>query len=297
MSLPQKLVIGSRGSALALKQVDITIAALRAVNPELDIEVRVIQTHGDVNQGPIPLDTVGKGWFTQEIEAALLADEIHLAVHSLKDMADDMPDGLCVGAYLTREDARDALITKHGESLESLAEDAVIGTDSARRQAQMLALKPNVHMQSLRGNVITRLQKLADEPYDAIILAAAGLKRLGLEHRITRYFEPNEMTPAPGQGILAVQMKDGNAELQSLLDSIHDEDATHAACIERSFSKAMGGGCKSPTGAYVFRDGREWVLIGMKEDGNGMVVREEMRAVEKKSDQLGVLLAQKFLNT
>jgi hydroxymethylbilane synthase len=297
MSLPQKLVIGSRGSALALKQVDITTAALHAVNPDLEIEVRVIQTHGDVNQGPIPLDTVGKGWFTKEIEETLLAGEIHLAVHSLKDMADEMPEGLCIGAYLAREDARDALVTKNGESLEELASGAVVGTDSARRQAQMLALRPDAVMQSLRGNVITRLQKLADEPYDAIILAAAGLKRLGLEDRITHYFEPNEMTPAPGQGILAIQMKDGNKELQELLDSVHDEDATHAARIERAFSKALGGGCKSPTGAYAYRDGADWVLVGMKENAAGIVERKEMRVPSGESTELGSTLAQKFLNS
>ncbi len=296
MSSLGKLIIGSRGSALALKQVDITVAALRAVNPALEIEVRVIQTHGDLNQGPIPLDTVGKGWFTKEIETALLAGEIHLAVHSLKDMADDMPEGLHIGAYLARDDARDALITKNGESLADIVHGAVIGTDSARRQIQMRALRPNVHMQSLRGNVITRLQKLDEGLYDAIILAAAGLKRLGLEDRIIHYFEPHDMTPAPGQGILAVQVKEGNEELQTLLEAIHDKDATRIARIERSFSKTLGGGCKSPTGAYAYRDGDDYVLIGMREDSRGKVVREYMRLPADESDDLGNLLGQRLLH-
>ncbi|CAN5754494.1 hydroxymethylbilane synthase [soil metagenome] len=295
MSSIEKVVIGTRGSALALTQADITARALRTVNPSIDIEVRIIQTRGDVNFSPIPLDTIGKGWFTEEIEAALYAGDIDIAVHSLKDMADEMPEGLCIGAYLAREDARDALVTKHGETLEELPHGAVIGTDSARRQVQMLALRPDAQMRSLRGNVNTRLQKLTDESYDAIILAAAGLKRLGLEDRITRYFEPNEMTPSPGQGILAVQMNQGNAALQTLLDLIHDSEATHAARIERSFSKAIGGGCKSPTGAYAYRDGSEYVLIGMQENSEGHIVREELRSSVEDSESLGTQLAQKMV--
>ncbi len=295
MSSREKIIIGTRGSALALKQTGITKAALQAINPSLEIEVRVIETRGDVNQNPIPLDTIGKGWFTQEIENALLNGEIDLAVHSLKDMADDMPRGLHIGAYLPREDARDVLITKKGESLEDLPQGAVIGTDSLRRQIQMRGLRGDVVMKSVRGNVPTRLQKLESEPYDAIILAAAGLKRLGLEGHITRYFEPHEMTPAPGQGILAIQAKEGDAELHALLAAINDADAARAARIERSFSKTMGGGCKSPTGAYAFRDGDECVLIGMRADSESSIMREEMRAPWEASDNLGEMLAKKLL--
>jgi hydroxymethylbilane synthase len=280
---------------LALKQTEITKDAIQAVDPSLAIEVRVIETHGDINQNPIPLDTIGKGWFTEEIEHALLNGEIDLAVHSLKDMADDMPPGLHIGAYLRREDARDVLITKHGESLEELPRGAVIGTDSSRRQIQMKALRPGVVMKSLRGNVPTRLQKLASEPYDAVILAAAGLKRLGLNDRIIRYFEPHEMTPAPGQGILAIQVKESEARLQQLLAMINDTDTAHAARIERSFSKTMGGGCKSPTGAYAVRDGDECVLIGMRADSESKIRRDEMRLPWTASEQLGETLARKLL--
>jgi hydroxymethylbilane synthase len=291
----QKIIIGTRGSALALKQADITANAIRAINPSIDIEVRIIQTHGDVNQNPIPLDTIGKGWFTKEIEDALLNGDIHLAIHSLKDMADDMPAGLHIGAYLAREDARDVLITKNGKTLEELPPGAVIGTDSSRRQIQMKALRPDVVMKSLRGNVPTRLDKLASERYDAVILAAAGLKRLGLKERITRYFEPHEMTPAPGQGILAIQTKEGNSELHELLTVINDIEAAHAAHIERSFSKMMGGGCKSPTGAYAFRDGDRYCLVGMRADSESNIRRDEMRAPWNASERLGEMLARKLL--
>jgi hydroxymethylbilane synthase len=295
MSPLKRIIIGTRGSVLALKQADITAQAIRSFNPSIDIDIRTIQTHGDLNQNPIPLDTIGKGWFTKEIEEVLLSGEIHLAIHSLKDMADDMPAGLHIGAYLAREDARDVLITKQGESLEGLAQGAVIGTDSSRRQIQMKALRSDVVMKSLRGNVPTRLDKLASEPYDAIILAAAGLKRLGLEGRITRYFEPHEMTPAPGQGILAIQTKEDDAELHELLAAINDIEAAQVAKIERSFSKMMGGGCKSPTGAYAFRNGNQCHLLGMRADFEMNIVREEMSAPWDATEQLGEMLAKKLL--
>jgi len=295
MSLLKRIIIGTRGSALALKQADITANAIRTINSSIDIDICIIQTHGDVNQNPIPLDTIGKGWFTKEIEDALLIGEIHLAIHSLKDMADDMPVGLHIGACLAREDARDVLITKHGESLEELPQGAVIGTDSSRRQIQMKALRLDVVMKSLRGNVPTRLDKLVAEPYDAVILAAAGLKRLGLEERITRYFEPHEVTPAPGQGILAIQTKEGDVELHELLAAINDKEAAQVAHIERSFSKMMGGGCKSPTGAYAFRVGDQCHLIGMRADSAMNIMREEMSAPWDTSEQLGEMLAKKLL--
>jgi hydroxymethylbilane synthase len=295
MSSRQRIVIGTRGSALALKQTEITIHRLQTVEPSLSIETRIIETMGDTNQSPIPLDTVGKSWFTKEIEQALLDGEIDLAVHSLKDMGEDMPAGLSIGAYLSREDARDVLITKHGDPLEKLPPGAVIGTDSIRRQVQMQQIRPDVHMQSLRGNVPTRLEKLATEPYDAIVLAAAGLKRLGIESRITQYFDPNEMTPSPGQGILAIQLKEGNEELQKLLAAINDDDAARAAHIERSFSKALGGGCKSPIGAYAFREGDDCVCIGMWVDAHSNVVRKEMRAPWDAIEGLGEALAQRLL--
>lgn len=289
------VVIGTRGSALALKQADMTAAALRAAHPELSLEIRVIKTFGDVNQGPIPLDTVGKGWFTKEIEQALLRGEVHLAVHSLKDMGDEMPEGLSIAAFLPREDARDVLVTKDGRSLEELPPGAVIGTDSLRRQVQMRALRPGVVMKSLRGNVPSRLEKLATEGYDAVILAAAGLKRLGLEERITRYFTPGEMTPSPGQGIIALQVREGNSELEALVQAITHEETKEAAVIERAFSSALGGGCKSPVGAYFYREGDTAHLLGMHADDQMTIVREELSVPWQDRAGLGTELARRIL--
>jgi hydroxymethylbilane synthase len=313
----QKIVIGTRGSDLALKQTDIVSRAITTADPSVKIEVRIITTTGDTNQNPIPTTAKGKGWFTKEIEEELLAGTIDLAVHSLKDVGEKQPKGLMLAAYLPREDARDALITKNGESLENLRKGAVVGTDSPRRQAQMLALRPDLNMKSLRGNVPTRLQKLDGtfvpknnvkgdtdgkaapaEKYDAIILAVAGLKRLGLEKRIIRTFEPNEMTPAPGQGIMTVQTRSDDEAVRKILALINDADATLMATIERSFSRTTGGGCKSPTGAYAFRDGSECVLVGMiaEEDGS-KVIRGEMRVTwgSSEADSLGETLAKKLL--
>lgn len=291
-----KIIIGTRGSKLALEQTDIVARAFQVADPTLETEVRIITTRGDKDFKPIPLDTVGKGWFTKEIEDGLLDGSIDFAVHSLKDMAEEMPAGLCIGAYLAREDARDVLVAKHGQSLEALPAGAIVGTDSIRRQVQMLVLRPDVVVKSLRGSVPTRLEKLQSEEYDAIIIAAAGLKRLGLEEKITRYFEPNEMTPSPGQGILAIEVREDNAHLRETLARIHDEAATRAANIERSFSRSVGGGCKSPTGAYATEVNGEWLLVGMvaSEDGK-KIIRDEMRAPIEESDSLGKKLAKQLL--
>lgn len=294
--ISRKITIGTRGSALALKQTDIAIEAIKSVDPSITIDVRVIRTHGDVNQNPIPLDTIGKGWFTEEIENALLNKEIDIAVHSLKDMADKMPVGLCIGAYLPREDARDVLITKHGEKLEELPLGAIIGTDSARRQVQMLALKSGVRMKSLRGNVVTRLEKLSSDNYDAIILASAGLKRLGLEKKITRYFGPTEMVPAPGQGTLAIQARENDATLQDILTRINDSDTARITKVERSFSHTVGGGCKAPTGAYATRDGDNCTLLAMIVAENGRILHKQRSAAWEDCEELGVSLAKELLS-
>ena len=297
MKNEKTLAIGTRGSALALKQADIVSEALKTSDPSIITEVKIIKTHGDEHQkDPIPLDTIGKGWFTKEIEVELLEGTIDLAVHSLKDMAGDMPQELVVEAYLPREDARDVLVTKHGEPLEKLRKGAVVGTDSIRRQVQMKALRPDVVMKSIRGNVPNRIEKMATDGYDAVILAAAGLIRLGLEKKIAHYFEPDEMTPAPGQGIVAVQIKKGNVWLKEALDKINGADAAQAAKIERSFSETMGGGCKSPVGAYAVREGDECRLVGMvaTEDGS-RIFRQEMRAAWNKSADIGTKLAKQLL--
>jgi hydroxymethylbilane synthase len=292
----KKLIAGTRGSVLALRQTDIVAEALKRIDSSIEVKVKIIKTTGDTNQNPIPLDTIGKGWFTKELEDELFSGGVDFAVHSLKDLTGELPKGLTLAAYVEREDPRDVLITKHSESLQELKSGAVIGTDSTRRQVQILALRPDFVMKSLRGNVPKRVEKLYTEDYDAVILAAAGLIRLQMEDKITSFFEPEEMTPAPGQGTLAVQVKEANHEIMALMKEINDADAAYASMLERTFSLEVGGGCKSPTGAYASRQSDEWKIIGMvSTEDMSRVERAEISAPIGKSDSLGIELARELL--
>jgi hydroxymethylbilane synthase len=289
-----KIIIGTRGSRLALRQSEIAAEALRGVAPELEVEFKIIIPNGDRDKStPIPLDTIGKGWFSQEIEQELRDGTIDIAVHSLKDLLTELPKGLVIGAYMKREDPRDVLLTKKGGSLETLSKGAVIGTDSTRRQVQMLALQPDAVMKSIRGNVPNRVQKLYDEPYDAIILAAAGLLRLQMQEKIVRYFEPHEMTPAPGQGTIALEVRESHETLLKILSHINHRDTETASHIERTFSDVMGGGCKAATGAYAWRKDSTWHVLGMVQATDGTIIRETLSAPA--GADLGVRLADTML--
>lgn len=290
------MILGTRGSSLALIQTDITAAALKAIDPALEVEIKIIETQGDSNFSPIPLDTVGKGWFTKEIEQSLIDGTIDLAVHSLKDLEVEGPLGLVINTFLSREDPRDVLVTKNGEPLEKLSPGAVVGTDSIRRKVQLLAMRPDLKVESVRGNVPTRLSKLDAGSYDALVLAAAGLLRLNMKERIAQYFEPNEMTPAPGQGTLAVQSRADDAAVQSLLSRINDERAARAAIIERAFSKTVGGGCKAPVGAHVWEENGTVYCIGMLAQSDDSIVRDTASAPLGACDTLGADLAKKLLS-
>lgn len=291
----EKLVIGTRGSALALAQTEIAKTALLAVDASLSIEVRIIKTEGDTNQNPIPLDTIGKGWFTKEIEQELLSGGIDIAVHSLKDMAEDQPGGLTIGAYFSREEPRDVLVTKDLCTLTDLKAGAVIGTDSVRRKSQVLALRGDVEVKSVRGNVPTRLEKLDRGEYDALIIAAAGLLRLGLEERIAQYFSIQEMTPAPGQGILAAQVRASDRRTLALLEKIEESEAVFAALAERMFSKTVGGGCKKPVGASTSLYGEEAELVGMIATGSSLILRESIRGRRETFPDAAESLAKRLL--
>jgi hydroxymethylbilane synthase len=295
MNERKTIIIGTRGSQLAMKQSQAVCDKLKAFDPELQIEIKIIKTEGDVNQSPIPSDVMGKGWFTKEIEKELLNGTIDLAVHSLKDLPEKLPEGLDIGAYPEREDPRDAFVSKEGLSLAQLPKGAIIGTDSPRRRVQILAIRPDVEVKSIRGNVPTRLEKMESQGYDAVVLAAAGLKRLGLENRITHYFDPDEMTSAPGQGILAVEFKIGNSLAESLAAAITDTDAERAARIERTFSREVGGGCKQPVGAYVECEGNNFTLraVVAHEDGSH-IVRDSISGLIDESVELSIDLAKKM---
>jgi len=268
-----RLRIGSRGSQLALWQAEHTAAALRARGHE--VEIRVIKTTGD-KITDVALAQVGtKGMFTKEIEEALAAGDVDLAVHSLKDLPTELGPDFEIAAITKREDPRDAFLSAKYASLAELPRGARVGTSSLRRQAQLRQLRADLEVHPLRGNVDTRLRKLESGEYDAIILAAAGLKRLGLTARVRAYFEPQQMCPAVGQGALAIEIRRGDAatrELLAFLDSPEDRTATDC---ERSVLRALGGGCQVPIGAYAKLEHGEVSVTAVVADPAGTRVLRE----------------------
>lgn len=256
---------GSRKSALAVAQTRILMDAVAAAHPELEVELVTMTTTGDVNMKPFSeaSDKFGiKGLFTQELEEALKSGEIDVAVHSLKDVPMYANEELPIVAYSARGDARDALVLPDG--VKEIDETLPLGCSSARRRIQLAKLFPQLRVEPVRGNVNTRLRKLDEGQFSALVLAAAGLQRVGLGERISRYFTTDEMIPAPGQGILACQGRAG--ESYEYLDAVRCEAAACCARAERGFSAELGGGCTAPVGAYAEIIDGELTLHGFYAD-------------------------------
>lgn len=246
-----KLIFATRPSTLARWQTQWVIHALQTLHPNLECEEKIIITQGDnILDKPLP-KIGGKGLFTQELESELLNGSVHCAVHSLKDLPLDNPNGLTVGCIPIRAEVRDALISKNGYTVDTLPPNASLGTSSLRRAAQILSLRPDIRTQSLRGNVDTRLRKALDGQYDAIILAGAGLTRLGLEDHVTEWLRLDMMLPAPGQGALAVECRAADDSTIRLLAALDDSSTRKAVTAERSFLSGLGGGCAVPVAAYA----------------------------------------------
>jgi len=268
-----KLVFGTRPSTLARWQTQWIINALKNIHHDLECEEKIITTQGDkILDKPLP-EIGGKGLFTQELESELLSGAVHCAVHSLKDLPVENPPGLTVGCIPARAEVRDALISKNGYSLAKLPKGATVGTSSLRRAAQILSVRPDVRIESLRGNVDTRLRKALDGHYDSIILAGAGLTRLGLEDHVTEWLSLDVMLPAPGQGALAVQCRADDQMTLNLLAALEDDATRKAVTAERAFLSGLGGGCAVPVAAYAQIIGEEIRLIGLviSEDGKKVV--------------------------
>ena len=272
-----KLIFATRPSALARWQTQWVMNALKNIHPDLECEEKIITTQGDkVLDKPLP-EIGGKGLFTQELESELLSGAVHCAVHSLKDLpVEDVP-GLTIGCIPGRAEVRDALISKNGYSLATLPNGACIGTSSLRRAAQILALRPDVQIESLRGNVDTRLRKAMDGQYDAIILAGAGLTRLGLENHVTEWLSVDIMLPAPGQGALAVQCRADDQMTIDLLAALEDDPTRRAVTAERAFLSGLGGGCSVPVAAYAQIIGEQRPEISL----TGLVISEDGKKVVK----------------
>ncbi len=251
----RKVVIGSRGSQLALRQSKILQEALQKHHPDLESSIEVIRTTGDkIPQADLSkLAASVKGLFVKEIEEALLQHQIDLAVHSLKDLPTETPEGLTLAAILPREDARDALVTASPEipSLQAMPQGAKLGTGSLRRRVQLHLLRPDLVISPIRGNVDTRLQKVQRDDLDGIILAAAGLNRLGLHDKIAYLFPVEEMVPAIGQGALALEIRTDDEKTRQIVKPLDDPATRSCALAERRFLQKMGGGCDVPMGAHA----------------------------------------------
>ena len=244
---------GTRGSRLALIQTALTLDALRAAHPDLTFEVVTITTQGDADR-TAPLAGMGLGVFVTEIERQLETGAIDLAVHSLKDLPTQLPDGMTLGAILQRADPRDALATHLGVTLADFPSGGRIGTSSPRRAAQLAAVRPDLQIIPIRGNVETRLRKAAGDECDGAILAAAGLLRLDLSNAITEYLPPQEFVPPPGQGAMAIEIRANDNWMQNIVAAAHHAPTATATTAERAFLQALGGGCQVPVGAYATLD-------------------------------------------
>jgi hydroxymethylbilane synthase len=292
----KKLRLGTRKSALALAQSNWVKEEIETHWPEVNVDIVKFTTKGDKILD-VPLAKVGgKGLFVKEIEDALLREDADIAVHSLKDVPSEIPKGLEVSIFPCREEPRDALISRAGLRLEELPEGARVGTSSLRRIAQLKNARPDLEVASLRGNIDTRLRKLDEGQYDAIILAAAGLRRLGLEKRIIQLLETEVMLPAVGQGALGVEFRRMDTEIRRILASIHHEETSICVKAERAFLFRLEGGCQVPMGAFAQLKGETIELEGMVGNEAGInIIRMKRRGTADQPETLGTILGEEIL--
>lgn len=295
--MKNKIIIGTRSSKLALWQAEYIADCIRQRYPEKTVELLHVTTKGD-KVLDVPLAKIGgKGLFTKEIETAMLENKIDIAVHSLKDMPTQLPDGLSLAVVTKRADPYDAFVSIKYDSFAALPQGAKVGTSSLRRKAQLLHARPDLQIQNLRGNVNTRLEKLEQGQFDAIILAAAGLKRLGFGARIREILPKSLCLPAVGQGILAIEARTDDKEMFSLLKFLHDEGAWQAALAERAFLSRVEGGCQVPVGVHAVTDKDvltvEAVIASL--DGTQLLYDKETGPVSS-ATELGRKAAEKLLD-
>jgi hydroxymethylbilane synthase len=294
--MEKTIKIGTRGSKLALWQADWVKSELNARHPSFSFELVTIKTKGDKILD-VPLAKVGgKGLFVKEIEDALLNGLIDLAVHSMKDMPAEIPQGLCIGTIPQRETPQDVLISKKGLLLSELKPQSRIGTSSLRRTAQLLHARPDLVILPLRGNLDTRLKKLETENLDAIILAAAGVKRLGLEGRITEYMDENVMLPAVGQGALCIEIRQNDPEVEPIVSSLEHHQTRVEVMGERAFLNRLEGGCQVPIAAYGKIEKNTFTLCGLVATVDGKtVIKETLSGPKDSSEIIGVKLADRLV--
>ncbi len=289
--------IGTRGSKLALTQTNFVADKLKKAIPDAEVEICVIKTSGDIMQDVSLLTIGGQGVFVKEIEEALLSEKIDLAVHSMKDVPGENPEGLIFSAILPREDVRDVLVSRNNIKLEFMPKGAKIGTGSQRRGAQIKALLPDVSIVPLRGNIETRIKKIETENINGVILAAAGMKRNGLTEKITQFLPVETMLPAVGQGALGLQIRKNDDELAKACAVLNDVATSAEVAAERAFLRTLGGGCRLPIAALGKLDGQMLTLEGMLAAPNGTtVIREKISGTIKDAEEMGKKLAEIVLD-
>jgi hydroxymethylbilane synthase len=289
------VVIGTRGSRLALRQTEITLAGLQAAHPETLFQVREIHTSGDRSDRSLS-EIGGRGVFVIELESALLERHIDVAVHSLKDLPSDETEGLTLAALLPRDDPRDALISRSGSTLGSLPPDASVGTGSPRRAAQLRAMRSDLRIEDIRGNIDTRLRKVEEGQYDAVVLAAAGLARLGWLDRASEIVDIDKMLPAVGQGAIAVQVRTDDERVTGLVRTADDAATRAAVTAERAFERRLGAGCQSPIAAYALIDSMALRLRALVGNEDGSIIRGDMEGHLTDAGNLGIELAERLID-
>ena len=288
--------IGTRGSKLALTQANLVADSLKKTDSGITVEICVIKTSGDIMQDVSLTKMGGKGVFVKEIEDALLSGTVDLAVHSMKDVPTEIPAGLIFAAIMKREDARDVLVSKNNKKIEFMPRGARIGTGSLRRASQLLAVLPDLAIVSLRGNLETRLKKIETENLQGIILAAAGMKRMGLTEKISQYLPVETMLPAVGQGALGLQTREADHELGKIVAKLNHESTAAEVMAERSFLRHLGGGCLLPIAAFGKLEGDKLTLEGLVAAPNGdSIIRDKVRGAIAEAEELGKKLAEMIL--
>lgn len=296
MTTKKIIKVGSRDSQLALWQTKYAIEELKKVFTDYDFEIVSMKTKGDKILD-VSLSKIGdKGLFTNELEAMMLSGEVDMAVHSLKDMPTSLPDGLSLSCFLTRYDHRDALLTKHPGGIMDLPEGAIVGTSSLRRRSQLLAIRPDLQVKDLRGNVNTRLRKYHEEDFDAVILAVAGLERLDFHDEISQHLDDSFFVPAVGQGALVIEARSDREDLNEKFALVNDDNTTKCVFAERQFMCALDGGCQVPMGAYAQINEDEISIHGFVGAVDGSVMlKETITDSVNNYAEIGDKLAKKLL--
>ena len=288
--------IGTRGSKLALTQTQLIADRIKREHPGVDIEIVQIRTKGDKLQDVALVTIGGKGVFVKEIEEALLRGDIHIAVHSMKDVPVELPEDLEIGAVPQREDPRDVLVSRNGRKIEELRKGARIGTGSLRRTIQLLQILPDIEIIPIRGNLDTRIRKIETEDLDGIVVAAAGMRRMGLAGQVSQYIPVEWMVPSAGQGILGIEVRRNDSDIKNLVSFLNHSDTVIELTAERAFLERLGGGCQVPIGAYCRKQGDRLILRGLLGTVNGsFIISDELRGSCTEAAEMGRTMAENIL--